>query len=467
MSLPTRFNPISFKLATAYAFLSFFILFSFAFFALMTIDNQAKKAFEYGYATLVEESDQAALIIFPAREFRLDIKTVTEKFAKINPTYGTTIQPAGDNFYFSVNDPIDLYIVMSRGQLPNTAHLGSAINERTFYIESFTLQNGVFYRVAAVDSSYIQWQKTRTDLTNILIVVAAGAVLVSLALALFISSQITKPLRKIAAAVSVTSASNIGKQITIRSDDEVGLVALAFNRMSSHLAQSVEAQKRFVADAAHELKTPLSSLTTATTRALQGEHSTEEYISALEIINQNLHNMKTIVNDLLYMAKLDEEASKEVENPIINLEVVASNIYDTFLPLCEEKEVVLQVRWRDIYVRADQEKMQRLLINLVGNAIKHSSPGDAVGLVFGATEHEAIIVVSDSGKGIPSEYLDKIFNRFYKIPSKQDYNEGTGLGLAICKAIVESMGGTINVQSKVGVGTTFSVSLPLALEYND
>jgi signal transduction histidine kinase len=120
------------------------------------------------------------------------------------------------------------------------------------------------------------------------------------------------------------------------------------------------------------------------------------------------------------------------------------------------------VRWRHIFVRADQEKIQRLLINLVGNAIKNSSRDDVVSLIFGATEDEAIIVVSDSGRGIDAEHLDKIFNRFYKIPASHDYNEGTGLGLAICKAIVESIGGQINVQSKIDVGTTFSVSLPLA-----
>ena len=463
MSSRKRFSPISIKLSLAYALLSFVVLFAMAFFTLQLINNyssESKNTFEYGYGYVLPSGSAADGLDIPQKDYEIGFKEAIKNAQTVKAHENAELQYIGDNYYFIMQD--GRVLLLSYTQMPYSGLTPAILHERNFYIENVGDLTKLV-RVAAVNSNYLQWQQFSDYLTTSLIFFAAATLLVAVALGVFISNQITSPLRKIAGAVSKTNVANLGDKIHIKSNDEIGRVADAYNRMSSHLAQSVEAQKRFVADAAHELKTPLSTLTTATSKALQGELKTpEEYVETLEFINLNLYNMKTIVNDLLYIARLEENANAEQEKPLINLEAIGANIYETFLPLCEEKGVMFQVRWRKIYVYADDEKILRLLINLVGNAIKATPKGGLVSAVFGSTDQNAVIVVSDTGAGIAPEHLGKIFNRFYKIPGGGGYNDGTGLGLAICKAIVESNGGEISVQSKVGKGTTFSITLPLA-----
>jgi len=463
MSSQKRFNPISVKLSLAYALLSFVMLFALVFFTWQLINNyssESKNTFEYGYGYALPVSSTVDNLTIPHKDYETGLKESIKNSKIVKVHEDAKMQYNGDNYYFTLQD--GRILLLSFSQMPSSGLTSTVLHERSYYIENVAGQSNLV-RASAIDNNYLQWQQFSDYLTTSLIFFVMATLLVAVALGVFISNQLTGPLRKIAGAVSKTNVSNLGEKIHIKSSDEVGQVAEAYNRMSLHLAQSVEAQKRFVADAAHELKTPLSTLTTATSKALQGELKTpEEYVETLEFINLNLYNMKTIVNDLLYIARLEENSNAEREKPLINLEAIGANIYETFLPLCEEKGVMFQVRWREIYVHADDEKILRLLINLVGNAVKATPKGGLVSAVFGATDQNAVIVVSDTGTGIATEHLSKIFNRFYKIPGDSGYNDGTGLGLAICKAIVESSGGEISVQSKVGKGTTFSITLPLA-----
>ncbi len=271
----------------------------------------------------------------------------------------------------------------------------------------------------------------------------------------------TAPLRRITRTAEVISQSDFGKRVNINSDDEIGSLAKSFNRMADSVQNTIESQKRFISDAAHELKTPLASMKTTVTGAMDSEKSPQECQELLTFLSGRINTQEELIGSLLFLARADE-GRLPLDMKVINLPDVIHEAEDAFRYLYEDKGVELQTDMEaEITLMADSKMLFQLFSNLLDNALKHTSSGGSVYIKAANKKDSVSIEIKDTGEGIPEEHLPHIFERFYRIEENND--NGFGLGMAICKSIVEAHEGDINVESELGKGTVFKTRLPLIL----
>lgn len=247
-----------------------------------------------------------------------------------------------------------------------------------------------------------------------------------------------------------------------------GAVAVLRDVTEEHRLEKL--RKDFVANVSHELRTPLSMLQGYSEALLDDIAATpEEKHDLAQVIYDESLRMGRLVKDLLDLARM-EAGHMEMNMGIVELAPLYRRVHRKFLGLCKEKDIRLEcvLPSDDIILqKADQDRLEQVLTNLLGNAIRHTMPGKAISLRYQTLTYQdssaALIEVEDEGEGIPPEDIPYIFERFYKADKARTRGAtgGTGLGLAIVKNIVEAHQGSVNVRSIVGQGTTFSVILPL------
>jgi two-component system, OmpR family, sensor histidine kinase CiaH len=222
-------------------------------------------------------------------------------------------------------------------------------------------------------------------------------------------------------------------------------------------------QQQFVADASHELRTPLAVIKTNAELLLRHpEHSIEQESLRISNVVRESSRMSKLVSTLLTLARADSD-QLELQFASVDLHEVVKEITEQFMPLAELKEVRLHVNLDPaIELVADRERLHQLVVILLDNALKYTSQDGIITLSCSKQANVVVIEVQDTGIGIPPEDLPRVFDRFYrsnKARSRED--GGTGLGLAIAKWIVEKHGGKINVESTVGLGTRFYITIPV------
>jgi len=233
--------------------------------------------------------------------------------------------------------------------------------------------------------------------------------------------------------------------------------------MLDRLDQSFEQQRRFTADASHEFRTPLAMLVSRAGLALERRRSPAEYERVLGEIRDEGLRMGRIVNDLLMLARADAGDVVAVTERLDAGELVGS-VVEAMSPLALERGVQLRHDAdADLGVIGDQTRIMQLVVNLVDNALAHTSSGGRVLLSAFRDSDTAVLEVVDSGSGIPPEHLPHVFERFHRARNVDDRRfAGMGLGLFIARGIVEQHGGRIWVESRPGDGSTFCVALPRA-----
>jgi signal transduction histidine kinase len=217
---------------------------------------------------------------------------------------------------------------------------------------------------------------------------------------------------------------------------------------------------QFTADASHELRTPVSVVLTQTQTALSRERPAAEYRESLAACHRAAQRMRQLIESLLTLARLDSgEAAATRE--ACDLGRIAGEAVELVRPAAEEKGVNLELDLTPVCCEGKPEQLAQVVSNLVSNAICHNRPGGIVHVKVASEPGAAILSVRDNGLGIVSEDLPHIFERFYRSDEARSSAAGrTGLGLAITKAIVEAHGGTIQVATVLGKGSTFTVRLP-------
>ncbi len=224
------------------------------------------------------------------------------------------------------------------------------------------------------------------------------------------------------------------------------------------------AQAEFIHVTTHELRSPVAVSQSLIRNVLKGYAGaiTDKQRHVFGRISAQLDHLESLVNDLLDLAASQARAAREPGPVALNGPVGRAVLL--FQPRAEEKGITLEYHaCRDeIVVMATEDGLDRILANLVGNAVKYTPPGGRVTVGLCQTGDEAIVTVADTGIGIPAEALPRLFEEFYRAPNARAANiTGTGLGLAIVKRLVDLYRGTISVESTVGVGTTFTVTFPL------
>lgn len=250
----------------------------------------------------------------------------------------------------------------------------------------------------------------------------------------------------------------------MRRDDHV-VGALAIVEDITELRRLEQVRTDFAANVSHELKTPLTSIRgfVETLEAGAIDHP-EMAHKFLKIIMVETERLTRLINDILSISKL-ESGDDEVATERIRLDKKAYDICEMLMIHAQEKQVTINchLNREPVYIIGNPDRVEQLLINLTENAVKYNVPGGSVTVQVFANEQEANVTISDTGIGIAEENLPRLFERFYRVDKGRSRQMGgTGLGLAIVKHIVRSMGGEIEVHSKLGEGTEFLVTLPLA-----
>src|SRR5579884_3396687 len=246
--------------------------------------------------------------------------------------------------------------------------------------------------------------------------------------------------------------------------DEIGRLADTLNQMMTRLERSFAALRRFTADASHELKTPLTVLRAGVERAITTPNLPPEALAALEEALQEITRMTELVDALLTLARADEGIAPLHREPV-DLRAIVEEARETGELLAEEAGVRMEVAvpLEPVVVPVDASRIRQLLLNLLTNAVKYTPAGGSVRLQLAAADGRVTLTVADTGIGIAPGDLPHIFDRFWRADSartRTGERPGAGLGLAICKWIAEAHGGQIEVASRPGRGTTFTVTLP-------
>ncbi len=251
-------------------------------------------------------------------------------------------------------------------------------------------------------------------------------------------------------------------------DDEIGRLALSFNRMVAQLETAFQRQKRFVSDVSHELRTPLTALSGSLEMLLMGADGGD--IEASRRLAHGMYaeiqRMHRLVEDLLALTQLDT-GKIMLREDVVHLEGVIHKVYEQAQHLSHGQNLRCDVAPDLPPVRVDEDRLQQVLLNIVDNALKFTSPGGRVEILASSDGQNTVLIqVRDTGQGIPPDALPHIFDRFYRAdPSRSrspQHVGGNGLGLAIAKELVEAQGGSITVESKPGEGTTVTLRFQAA-----
>jgi len=246
--------------------------------------------------------------------------------------------------------------------------------------------------------------------------------------------------------------------------DELGRLAETLNQMMTRLERSFTALRRFTADASHELKTPLTVLRAGVERVITTPNLPQDTLATLEETLQEIKRMTELVEALLTLARADEGIAPLHRVPV-DLRGIVEEARETGELLAEQAGVRMEVTTpaQPVVVSVDATRIRQLILNLLTNAVKYTPAGGSVRLQLGPANGKLTLSVADTGIGIAPGDLPHIFDRFWRADSartRTGERPGAGLGLAICKWIAEAHGGKIDVVSRPGRGTTFTVTLP-------
>ena len=303
---------------------------------------------------------------------------------------------------------------------------------------------------------------------------AAGIFILSVLVSGAIAQRLSAPARKLEEATRKLAAGDLSARVAMHRrllgrGDEMDALTREFNRMAERLETTDEERRAFLADISHELRTPLcaikGSAETLRDGAWRDEKVAPRFASTIATQSDRLIRL---VGDLLKLARLEAISSDDEKRAKLNTRfdarVLASRVAGAMQPLFEERDVQLRVKCDLQNLRGDDDLLEQLLINLLANAARYSPRESVTTLEIFSENREAILRVTDEGRGIAPQHLEKLGQRFYRVEEGRERgaaDEGSGLGLAICRRIALAHGGTLNIESEVGKGTMVTVRLPL------
>lgn len=291
------------------------------------------------------------------------------------------------------------------------------------------------------------------------------ALLISGLLSLIAARQALRPLIKMTHSAATIGAEALDKRLPVPSaKDEVQALALAFNATLDRLAAAFARQRRFTADASHELRTPVTAILGQAELALRHPRSPEAYQQSLTRIQSEAERMQRLIQRMLSLARLGtgRQPLNFVPTDVAGL---VHTLADTFQPRAAAKGLTFKINTPPVLtLSTDADSLTQILLNLLENALTYTDQG-SVELSLTTAKDHICLKISDSGQGIPPEHLPHIFQPFYRADPARSQDQGrVGLGLALTYELVHLLGGTIEVASQPQLGTTFTLTLPTELK---
>lgn len=287
------------------------------------------------------------------------------------------------------------------------------------------------------------------------------SVIIVILLAYIFSRRISKPLKEINETARIIAGGEFQKRLNIKSRDEIGELAVSFNNMIEALGNLEEMRRAFIANVSHELRTPMTSIRGFIEGILDGTIPLDRQDYYLTIVRDEVNRMNRLVNDILDLARM--EAGEIKLNPIdFNINELIRRTVIKLESLLVSKNIDIEAYFEvdDMYVNGDVDSIERVIINLVHNAVKFTQEGGKIKISTFKKRDRVCISIEDNGPGISSEEMSLIWDRFYKSDKSRGKDKsGTGLGLAIVKNIVSEHGQEIFVESELGQGAKFTFTL--------
>ncbi|HEY4388579.1 MAG TPA: HAMP domain-containing sensor histidine kinase [Ktedonobacteraceae bacterium] len=369
----------------------------------------------------------------------------------ISPAFRTLIVPA-----ISITQPL-------HGS-PWQGTVSSTSGQQVRLYSMVLTNNGKTFAVLQVGISLEQQETTlRSLLLQLLLLVplllALGAVG-----SYWLAARALRPIDALTHTAQTIEAGDLHHRVPVPpTRDEVYRLASTFNMMLERLDAAFARQRRFVADASHELRTPTAVICNMAEMTLLNAATREEYAATLQTIMGESQRLGHLVNDLLALARTDEGQTRLEREPI-RLDMLVQAVVTHLQTLAEERQITLEIQTGEaITLCGDEARLIQVFLNLGENALYYTNPGGHICFTARIVQEQACLVIKDTGIGIEEEHLPHIFERFYRVdPARvQAEKSHCGLGLSIAEWVVRAHGGTISVESQVGQGSTFTVILPL------
>lgn len=303
------------------------------------------------------------------------------------------------------------------------------------------------------------------DIRNTLLIIAVVINIIIGILSQFMADIITSPLEKLRQVAQLIADGDFSAHLGIKGSSEVVKLIEAFNTMSARLSELEQKRRRFVSDASHELKTPLSTIKLLCESLLGTSDPDPEMVKEfLADINNEIDRLNRIIERLLTLTKTDNQRAK-IEFDTVRIAKTLNSVVKNLLPFAQNAGVEISFKCDDDYLDfemlADRDKLFEAVYNICNNAIKYTKEGGYVLVSFEVEQNNIVISIEDSGIGIPKEDMAKIFDRFYRVDTARARDTGgTGLGLSIAQDAIVAHGGHIEVISEENVGSKFVIIIP-------
>jgi signal transduction histidine kinase len=290
---------------------------------------------------------------------------------------------------------------------------------------------------------------------------AAGAIVVALLIGVLLARTISRPVRELTLATHAVAQGELGRQVPVRAEDELGELADSFNRMSADLALSNQLRRQMTADVAHELRTPLSIILGYTEALSDGKMAGSS--DTFELLHDEAHRLSRLVDDLRVLSLADAGELPLTRRPVLP-HALLERAEAAYAEQARQRDIALQVDAAPDLpeIEVDPDRMAQVFNNLVSNALRYTPEGGRIRLAARPAPEAVILSVQDTGRGIAPEDLPRVFERFYRGDKSRHEHGESGLGLAIAKSIVDAHAGTISVESTPGAGTKFAIRLPVS-----
>jgi heavy metal sensor kinase len=304
-------------------------------------------------------------------------------------------------------------------------------------------------------------------LRSLLWLLPSGVLLAGIA-AWWMAGKALQPVGALAAAAREIAVSHLDRRLPTRgTKDELDKLAEGFNDTLTRLERTVGEMKQFTASISHELRTPLAVLRGEAEVALMQDGSGEHYRRVLTSQLEEFEKLSRMINQLLMLASA-ESGDVEIAREPVQISALVESLAEQLEPVASSKHVHLTCHCEpDVEVIGDTGWLERIVLNLVDNAIKFTRSGGRVNVRVSHDKSNAILEVEDNGIGIIPESISRVFERFYRADgARSNRADGAGLGLSLVKWAVDQHHGSVHIESAPGQGTRFTVHLPLALEHS-
>ena len=339
-------------------------------------------------------------------------------------------------------------------------------NQYRGYARRFSAPDGE-YVLVVLQSLHRQEEFLEAVIQTFALVIPLAVLLASVG-GYFLARRSLSPVVAMSTQAGRIGEANLHDRLSVQNkEDELGHLAHSFNDLLDRLDQSFERQRRFVADASHELRTPIAILCGEAEVALSQEaRSPEDYRESLDILRAEANRLKHIVEDLFTLARADA-GQYSLTTTEFYLDELAADCSHNVRTLVLAKQITLQCEApREMPIRADEALLRRLIMNLLDNAIKYTPRGGSVSIACRYEDSQYTLRISDTGQGIPTELQPRIFERFFRADKVRSRSEsdgvGAGLGLSIGRWIAEAHHGRLELTHSGPKGSTFTVVLPVS-----